>query len=135
MKFRVADTTYDGTAVSRLTLRQLLILEQETATLGRRITVGDVQCMSAALSECATDAERSAHPDMMWLVAVTVWAGRVAAGETLTFGEAIDVPMADVEFLPEEVAVNPTRPPVSAEAAEHRVGDLARIYDSPYTAV
>ncbi len=101
MKFKIGDRVYDGTAVDQLSLKMLLELEQQTRDFGRTLTMNDVQAMSAGLDSAKTDAERSAHPDAPWFLAVSIWAARKVAGDAVSFSEAIDFPLNQLTFLPE----------------------------------
>jgi hypothetical protein len=128
MKFQLEDRIYDGTSIEDLSLRAMLDLERETESFGRKLRMPDIEAMAESLAECATDKDRSRHPDVLWLTAVTIWAARRAAGETLSFADAIDFPMSHLTFLPEpqdhkeKAKANPTKPRGSAADGRDREG-------------
>jgi hypothetical protein len=127
MKFKLGDTIYDGSAFEDLSLRALLDLEKETTQFGRTLRMHDIEAMSEALQGCATDEERAAHPDGPWMMAVTIWAARRAAGDGTTFADAIDFPLKELQFIPDPAdhkkSSNPTRPRVSAAVVNHHAGE------------
>lgn len=113
MKFKIRDQTYDGATLDDLTLKMVLQLEKETREFGRLIRLADVQAMAEELDKLKTNTERGNHPDTPWVLAVTIWASRRLAGESVTFEEAIDFPMGELTFLKQPLdhlePANPTR--------------------------
>lgn len=101
MKFKLYDKVYDGGALDELSLKLILQLEKETAEFGRPLNISDVQSMSNSVQALKTDAERAAHPDVMWLTAISIWAARKIAGDQVTFDQAIDFPLTALTILPE----------------------------------
>lgn len=113
MKFKLKDTIYDASAIDKLTLKMGLQLQEESAAMGRRITLGELEDMSKAL-EAAPAAEQKNHPNAMWLTAISVWAARKLAGESVTFAEAVDFPLSDLTVLPDPKDHLPPKPRKSA---------------------
>jgi hypothetical protein len=113
MKFTIEGRVYNAADLDLVSLKDILLLAQQTRDLGRPLTWGELGAMSQALDGLASDAERERHPDAPWILAVTIWATRRIAGEDLSFGDAIDFPMRELKFLPEpqdrKAPVNPTK--------------------------
>ena len=101
MKFKIGPVTYDMSSLDLLSLKDILLLEKETAELGNPLRWSDIQRMAQDAADMKTDAERQANPDGMWVLAFTIWASRRVAGETLAFGDAIDFPMRDLTWIEE----------------------------------
>jgi len=101
MKFQIEGKLYDSGSLDDLSLKYLLQLEKETADFGRPLNTGVLQQMSDSINELKTDKERAAHPDIMWMTAVSIWAARKLAGEQVTFEQAIDFPMSKLVVLPD----------------------------------
>lgn len=102
MKFAIKGKVYDATALEQVTLKDILIFERQAAeVMGRPVTWAEVGAWADELEKLSTDRERQEHPAVVWLTAITIWASRIAAGERLDFGDAIDFPVGDLTFLPE----------------------------------
>jgi len=101
MKFKIGTATYNAAALDLISLKDVLVLEQESADLGRALRFNDIKEMAEDISELKTDKERHAHPAMPWVLAVTIWASRRIAGERMSFGDAIDFPLRDLTWLKE----------------------------------
>jgi hypothetical protein len=129
MQFRIGTTTYHGAALDQLSLRDILLFEQETENLGRPLKWAQVEQWTTELDRLVTIAgdetrpkaardaaekEYQAHPGSMWMMALMIWAGRKIAGEAITFGDAIAFPVSDLQWIPDEPnratrrATNPT---------------------------
>lgn len=100
MKIRIAGTVYDVKAIDNLSLLQLLEVETQTEKMGRKITVGDVNRWAAEI-EKMPEADRATSEHLGWVTAMTIYAARVLGGERISFADAIDVPMDQIDFLPE----------------------------------
>jgi len=113
MKFKIENRVYNAASIDELSLKDILQLESETTALGRPLRMNDFKVMSEEIDALKTDAEKQAHPDAPWVLAVTIWASRREQGETMTFGDAIDFPLKQLTFLPEpqdhKVKANPTK--------------------------
>lgn len=99
MKFKLGSKVYDAADIEDLSLKHILMLERETADLGRPMRWADITDMVTTLGAIKDHNERGKHPDAPWVLAVTIWASRRNAGEDLTFGQAIDFPLSDLTFL------------------------------------
>ncbi len=99
MKFKLGSKVYDAASIEDLSLKFILMLERETADLGRPMRWADITAMVDSLGAIEDHEERGRHPDAPWVLAVTIWAARRNAGEDLTFGEAIDFPLSGLTFL------------------------------------
>lgn len=112
MRFRIdpASTVYRLADLEDLSLRDHLVLEQQTADLGRRLDLPTIDAMNRSLIDCKDDAERRVHPDGPWVLAVCIWAARRKAGEDVTFEQAIDFPMKKLEYLPDPEDRKPADP-------------------------
>lgn len=113
MRFKIGDKTYAGDAMDKLSLWQLLQLEQQTKALGHPLTMAEVQRISAEIDALKTEQEKQNHPDAPWMLAVTIWTTRNLAGEELEFSAAINFPLKELVFLPDpqdhKSKANPTK--------------------------
>jgi glutathione S-transferase len=122
VKIQIGDTVYPVKSPDDLSVLDLLMLEQESAAVGRKLTMpvlkGMQESIDAAVASERTPAARKQareeHPESLWMFAITIWASRRAAGEHITFADAISFPMRELTPIPEpgdEVAdeVDPTR--------------------------
>jgi hypothetical protein len=99
-RFKLAGKTYTTASLDSVSLKDLLVWQRECADLGLSIPWAQVEANAVAMSE--GDAEANlADVDQLLMLAVTIWASRRAAGEDLTFAEAIDFPLTELEFLPQ----------------------------------
>ena len=122
MRFKLQGRTYTATAVfDRVPLRDLLALEVELETLGRPMKWSQVREMVQRIS-LLDDAQDD--PDFLWFLGLLVWGTRRIAGEALTFEEAIDFPLGELEILPDpddhKKAAKPT--PRKARPGSGRAG-------------
>lgn len=131
MKFRIGEQEYDATAINDVSLRLLLVLEKESAELGGAIRMSDIQAWQAEMQALPV-ADRDKHPAVARLLAVNIWAARVLSGEKITFGDAIDFPLSQMQFIAEPgdaapVEANPQKArPSSGRAAANRTSGPAR---------
>lgn len=94
---------YPAATISDLSLRHTLELQRELATenISRAKTWPEVRELVAEFAALPDDAARSNHPESLFLMAVTIWATRVTAGDNVTLLEAVDVPAASVKWVAE----------------------------------
>lgn len=99
MKLKVDGRIYDLASLEDdLSLRDVLVIETETAALGRRWSIPEVVAAARRINDLPT-AERDTDPDAMWVFALAVWASRRNAGEDVTFGQVVDTRMRDIEWI------------------------------------
>lgn len=138
MKFKLHDRTYDLGTLDRLSLVDILMMEKETRDFGNPLKWSDVLRIMAEVEALPTKAEVEAHPDILWMSAITIWASRRLAGDKVTFIEAIDFPMSDMTWIADpqdkKAPAGPTKPtrarPGSGRAAKRPV---AAVTASPRT--
>jgi hypothetical protein len=136
---------YEYVAVEEVTLLDLLRLERESSRLGRPLTLhvldgmedsiarAQIAAVAAAPAGRETAAKREAreaHPDAPWLFAVMIWACQRAAGEDITFEQALDVKANEIDVISElgdpEDEPDPTRrPPARSGGGKPRPRDRA----------
>lgn len=129
MKIRIGDTVYDPKSVDDLSLLDLLTLERESGELGRALSMSVLSGMQRSLEAAQRDAKSpeekiqvgNDHPDSPWLLAVVIWASRRAAGERVTFGDAISFPLSSLEYIA-EVGDQPVVDPQKARPDSGRAG-------------
>lgn len=99
MRFKLQGRTYTATAVfDRVPLIDLLTLEVELETLGRPMTWAEVREMVQRISHLD---DPESDPQYMWFLGLLVWGTRRLAGESVTFAEAVDFGLGELEMLPE----------------------------------
>lgn len=99
-RFKLHGKTYTTSALDEITLKDLVLFNTQAEATGITRKWSDVERVSAELSQL-TPAEADRHPEKFLAIAVTIWASRRTSGEDITFDEAIDFPIKDIEFLPE----------------------------------
>jgi hypothetical protein len=125
VKLLIAGREYPAVDHSNASLLHLMELKQQTRDFtedGHGLGMAALQAIGAS---AATQAEGEVPENADLWMAVMVFLTRRAAGEKLTFLEAIDVPLGSIEFLPEpgdqagQVEADPTSPgPDSPETPE-----------------
>lgn len=100
MKIKIGDKTYQRVDVDQLTLLNVIKLQTETAELGHPLTMAALRDMSDEIEKLPIG-KQDEHPDVLWLIGTSIWASRLAAGEQVTFAEALSFPMSQMEFIPE----------------------------------
>lgn len=130
MRFKIGDTTYNAATLDRISLSNILLLEKETTEYGRPMKWSEIRAM-AQVVEQLDPKEFENHDEAPWFIALTVWASRLDAGEKITFAQAIDFPLGDLELIPDpqdhKKAANPTR----ARPASGRAGARAAKKSAP----
>lgn len=102
---------YDFAAITHLSILDAIEFDGESRRKGWGLAWADL----LALSRDVTHADDVAsHPGAYLLLGATVWASRKAAGEAVTFGEAVDFPLDQVQW------VNPPRDHQVATPDPHR---------------
>lgn len=124
MRIRVGEQTYTPAALDRISLRNLMRLEAETDALGRKMRWSDLRAIARTIGALPQD-EAANHDDFPWFLGMLIWAARLEAGEEITFTDAIDFPLGDLEFIPDPGdEVKKADPPV-ARSASGRAGARA----------
>lgn len=100
MRFKIGDRVYAAESVDRLSLANILRLETECAELGRPMRWSNIKAMIRNVEELSPE-ELDDHDDAPWVIALSLWASRLNAGETLTFSEAISFPLSDLQWVPD----------------------------------
>lgn len=120
MRFRIGKQIYTAASLTKPSIKDFLKLENETAALGRRMTSSGVIALAQEIGELKTDKERSEHPDMLLMLALTMWATLAVAGEPDAWDRAISVSMDDLEFLDDPEDHKPAADPQKARARSAR---------------
>jgi len=125
--FKIGDRTYTPAALDRISLRNLIKLEAETVELGRPLRWGELRAMADRVSSLPEE-DVETDDDFPWFLGMLIWAARLEAGEIVTFSQAVDFPMGDLEMIPDEgdddVMPSPRKArPGSGRAAARRPED------------
>lgn len=135
-RFQIDGKTYSTATLDEITLKDLLLFEVQARDLGLDVTWAQLQERAAALD---TADEAAADRDGLLMMAATIWASRRMAGEDVTFGDAIDVPLASIVFLPPTEDHKPGPPKARKKgrpkaSAPHTAGDAAAASDGTTSA-
>jgi len=130
VKFSIAGTVYDVADLDRVTLKDILLFESQTAAMGRKLTWVEVGDMAAHIDSLKSEKAKESDPAAIWLTAVAIWAARRLAGEDVTFADALDFEMRDLRFIAEpedrKAPIHPTKArPGSGRAAKPRLAEAA----------
>jgi hypothetical protein len=103
VKIIIDGTVYDGQTIDALSIRHALAFNRECAANGFPTreapwTWQDVERIREEIAILPKD-ERERHPEALLLTAVSVWASRIVAGETVSFDEAISTPLERMHFV------------------------------------
>lgn len=109
MRFKLGDKTYETAGLDEVSLRDLVLFNTQAAEIGLASRWSDVEA-AAEEFDSLTEEEVRRHPDNMLVMAVTIWITRRAAGEDLSFGDAIDIPISKIEILPDPGDHKPGKP-------------------------
>lgn len=99
-RFKIGKKVYTTAALDEVSLRDLVLFNTQAADMGLDAKWSDIERIAGEF-DAMTEAEAEKHPDALLMIAVTVWVSRRVAGEDLTFGDALDFPLSQLDFLPE----------------------------------
>lgn len=141
-RFRLRGKLYEMSSINEISLKDLLLFNTQAEELGIPERWADVELAALDMSAMKTAREGLTHPMRNVVIAVTVWISRRAAGEDLSFSDAIDFPLAEVEFLPDpgDRKAGPTkgaakkRPAKKGSKASGRAGGRAATKRTPTSA-
>lgn len=93
---------YPGVQVEDLSLLNVMALQRELTlnNISRCKTWEDVQGLVSEMAALSAE-DRKAHPEMLFMTCLLVWAARVSAGERVSLLDAVDVPVSQVRFVNE----------------------------------
>lgn len=95
--FRSDGKVYEIVEVDQISLRDLITFPRDAEeVLGKPMTWAEAQAMSQEVAALPPK-ERDDHPMGPFVLAVVIWASRRAAGDTITFSEALDASFEWVE--------------------------------------
>lgn len=94
-RFKIEGRVYDVAHLDDISLKDMLQFEQQATDAGVPMSWADVE-------ELAVSAKAATEMEALKVTAALVWLSRRVAGETdLTFGEALNIKVKDIDFLPE----------------------------------
>lgn len=108
-RFKIGTKVYTTAALDEVSLRDLVLFNTQAADMGLAEKWSDVERIAGEF-DAMTEAEAEGHPDKLLMIGVTVWASRRGAGEDLSFGDALDFPLSQLDFLPEPEDRKPGKP-------------------------
>lgn len=97
-RFKYGGKVYETDVLDNISLRDLMVFNRQVADMGLPLTWADVERISAEMAEL-DEAEAARHPDAMVMTGVVIWASRRAAGDEVTFEEAVDIPLSEIVWL------------------------------------
>ena len=128
-RFKLRGKVYSTAALDELPLKALVLFDDQAAEIGMSRRWSDVETAAAEIS-AAKSADAEFHPSRYLVIAVTIWASRLTSGEPLTFGEAIDFPLKDIEFLPEPEDRKPGKAKGAKKAPAKRTPTSAPVVEA-----
>lgn len=102
-RFELNGKVYTTGSLDEVNLRDVMLFNTQAADMGLRATWSDVEAAArdiAALNAAGDDDGAAAHPDIMLLTGVTIWAARRIAGDDVTFEQSVDFPLSSLTWLP-----------------------------------
>jgi hypothetical protein len=112
MRYKIGDNEYAAVSLMKPTVKQFLMLANDSGKYGKRWTQGEVFKLQEEIGKCTTEDERNAHPEWMFLLALNMWASFAVDGVEDPFEKAISLNYDDdVQFI-----VEPGDEPEAADA-------------------
>ena len=104
MKFRLQGKLYTMAAIDRLTLLDLMKLERQTEEMGRPMKWSELRSILEHFdTQFDVDGFDPEGDDLYpWFLGLLIWATRRDAGDEVTFGDAVDVPLGEIEIVVDE---------------------------------
>lgn len=127
-RIRIGEKTYSTASLDEVSLRDLVLFNTQAAAMGWGAKWSDIE-RAAGEIDVLTDAEAGKHPDALMVLAATVWVTRRVAGDDVTLSEAIDVPLSQVDIIPEPQDRQPGKPRAAKKAAKKKVSAPATAPD------
>jgi hypothetical protein len=120
-RFSLNGKVYTTSAIDEVSLKDLVRFNTEAADMGLRERWNDIERVATEM-DAMTPKEAEQHPDKLLVTAVTIWVARRVAGEDLSFGDAIDLPLSKITWIPDPedkkpVKANPTKGPKRSVSA------------------
>jgi hypothetical protein len=98
-RFKIGTKVYETDVLDTISLRDLMVFNRQVADMGLSITWADVERISAEMAEIGEADGASRHPEAMLMTGVVIWASRRAAGDDVTFEQAVDIPMSEIVWI------------------------------------
>lgn len=96
-RLSIGDVVYDSEGIDSLSLRDLVLINQQMTDMGLTKTFADVEQAFADIEGSDDGFEK--HPNKYLMTAVVIWIARRAKGEDVTFEQAIDFPVSKLRVL------------------------------------
>jgi len=106
MKFKLRGQIYEASTIDRLTLGDLIRLEKETTDMGRPMKWSELRgILERVQAEFDLDPEYDLEGDdqFPWFLGMMIWSSRRNAGEAIPFGDAVDIPLGEIEVIADKV--------------------------------
>lgn len=126
MRFKIEDKVYESVGIDEISLADMMTFNRDAEPLG--FSWADVE-------RIASDEAEPQGNEKFIIMAVTIWLARRNAGEALSFADATEVKMTDIDILPEPGDHKPGKPkgakkprkstPPSAQEGSAAVVELA----------
>lgn len=102
MRVKIGSHVYEGASIDRVSIGDLMKLEPQTAEYrhGQPMAWSEIRALAQRCQEMTAE-DLVESDDLPMFLGIIVWASRLNAGEKITFGEAVDFPMGDLEFIPD----------------------------------
>lgn len=120
-RFTIDGKVYTLGAVDDISLKDLVLFNTQAADMGLTERWNDVERVATEIN-ALTPEQAESHPDKLLMTAVTIWVARRLAGDDLSFGDAIDLPLSKVKWIADpgdkKAKTNPTKPRKPQASAE-----------------
>jgi len=121
-RFRINGKTYRVDLLDEISLKQMLLFDEQAEDMGLRARWADVEIAVQEL-EGGTPADFARHPRRNLLTSATVWAAQVLAGDQVTLDEAVGMPFKKIEWIE---APKDRRPPAKKKSASAKASRSVR---------
>lgn len=126
--FRSGGKVYELVEQDQVSLRDVVTFPRDSAkVLGEPMTWAQFEALTVEMSTLS-EPEQAAHPLSSFVLAVSIWSSRRAAGDKVTFDEVLDEPFEWVE-----VATPQDHKPGKRQGAKKAPGKRAQKRSRPAT--
>lgn len=92
MRFKIGEKVYTSVGIDEISLRDMMAFNRDAGPLG--FTWADIE-------RIVEDEDEPQGNEKFIIMAVTIWLARRDAGEDVSFADAVEVKMSDLDILPD----------------------------------
>lgn len=130
-RFRSGGRIYELTEIDQITPRDLITFPRDAAEVrGSKIRWSEVEQYAQEI-DALPESEQEDHPEFAFMMAVSIWASRRAAGDKITFGECLDEPFEVLPDTEDRQGKSPARKGAKKKTSTRRASAPATVDSEP----